>query len=452
MSASPFPEVALSELASIKYGYTESASSQPIGPKFLRITDIQDGSVDWESVPYCAIDVADAKKHQLEDGDIVFARTGATTGKSFLIKEPPNAVPASYLIRLRLTGKKLLPEFLSLFFQTEAYWHSIEKGSSGSAQGGFNASKLGQLKVPVPPLEEQKRIVAVLGQAFTALDRARAFAEANLSDAEEVFPSILRATFSNTSERWLSQLPPEKPETGLVGRSSGRSKIATQTGGRSATTRPIQGDYGLCVLKPEVAARKGWAWTPLTALARLESGHTPSRKRSEYWGGEIGWIGIKDARDHHGGVVYETREQTNPLGIEKSSARVLPAGTVCLSRTASVGYVVIMGRDMATSQDFVNWICRAALSPNFLKYLLLAQGEEIRRFASGSVHQTIYFPEVKGFYICHPTREVQDEICTSLDRACAEAKKLTAFYQEKVKDIADLRQSLLQRAFAGELT
>jgi hypothetical protein len=108
----------LGAVSAINYGYTESASSEPIGPRFLRITDIQDDQVDWASVPYCKIESADLPKYRLASGDIVFARTGATTGKSFLVADPPDAVFASYLIRLRLLDKKLLPKFVSLFFQT----------------------------------------------------------------------------------------------------------------------------------------------------------------------------------------------------------------------------------------------------------------------------------------------------------------------------------------------
>jgi type I restriction enzyme, S subunit len=151
----------LGAVSAINYGYTESASSKPIGPRFLRITDIQDDRVDWVSVPYCKIESADLPKYRLISGDIVFARTGATTGKSFLVANPPEAVFASYLIRLRLLDKKLLPEFVSLFFQTSGYWKSIKDGSAGSAQGGFNATKLGALSIPIPPLPEQQRIVDI---------------------------------------------------------------------------------------------------------------------------------------------------------------------------------------------------------------------------------------------------------------------------------------------------
>ena len=117
----------------------------------------------------------------------------------------------------------------------------------------------------------------------------------------------------------------------------------TATGGREASTRHIPPKLALAVGRPSSAAPRGWEWSELTKLARLESGHTPSRNHPEYWGGEIPWIGIKDARAHHGGVIDDTEQKTNELGILNSSARVLPANTVCLSRTASVGYVVVMG-------------------------------------------------------------------------------------------------------------
>jgi type I restriction enzyme, S subunit len=174
---------------------------------------------------------------------------------------------------------------------------------------------------------------------------------------------------------------------------------ATTTGGRDATTRHIAPLLALAVGRPTSPAPVGWQWRALVELARLESGHTPSRRHPEYWGGDVPWISIRDAKAHHGRAIFETIETTNALGIENSSARILPADTICLSRTASVGYVVKMGKAMATSQDFVNWVCGDELEPDFLKHLLLAEGEDLLRFASGAVHQTIYFPEVKAFHV-----------------------------------------------------
>ncbi len=92
----------LGDIAVISYGYTAKASVENIGLKFLRITDIQNDMVNWSSVPYCQITEDDFQKYKLIDQDIVFARTGATTGKSYLVCDPPEAVAASYLIRLRV--------------------------------------------------------------------------------------------------------------------------------------------------------------------------------------------------------------------------------------------------------------------------------------------------------------------------------------------------------------
>lgn len=185
-------------------------------------------------------------------------------------------------------------------------------------------------------------------------------------------------------------------------RSKPAIKLTTRTGGRPATRGLIEGQYALSVGMPSTPAPAGWRWTPLSDVARLESGHTPSRKKPEYWGGDIPWIGIRDATGNHGCVLFDTEQHTNGLGIANSSARLLPAHTVCLSRTASVGYVVAMGRPMATSQDFVNWVCGEHIDWRFLKYVLLAEHESYSRFAHGTTHQTIYFPEVKAFHVCLP--------------------------------------------------
>ena len=192
----------LSDISVINYGYTESANSEAVGPRFLRITDIKESGVDWKTVPFCKIDSLETPKYRLASGDIVFARTGATTGKSFLVCDPPEAVFASYLIRLRLVEKNLLPEFVSLFFQSAGYWRAVQAGSSGSAQGGFNASKLGALTIAIPPLTEQHRIVAILDEAFDGIATARANAEQNLQNARALFESHLQSVFLQRGDEW----------------------------------------------------------------------------------------------------------------------------------------------------------------------------------------------------------------------------------------------------------
>jgi type I restriction enzyme S subunit len=199
---------------------------------------------------------------------------------------------------------------------------------------------------------------------------------------------------------------------------------------------------------PSTPAPAGWTWSPLTDLARLESGHTPSRKNPEYWDGMIPWISLQDARDSHGRRIADTLEHTNESGIANSSARVLPAGTVCLSRTASVGYVVVMDRPMATSQDFVNWVCTKAIDPRFLQYLFIAEGKDLLRFASGAVHQTIYFPEAKAFHVAYPPLPEQQRIVAILDEAFDGIATAKANAEKNLQNARALFESHLESVFA----
>jgi type I restriction enzyme, S subunit len=224
-------------------------------------------------------------------------------------------------------------------------------------------------------------------------------------------------------------------------------RVATKTGGREAATRHIPPKLALAVGLPSTPAPIGWEWRQLSDLARLESGHTPSRRHPEYWGGSVPWISIRDAKANHGSWIDETDETINDLGLINSSARLIPSGAVCLSRTASVGYVVITGKPMATSQDFVNWICGADLDPRFLQYLFLAEGEDLLRFASGAVHQTIYFPEAKAFSVCVPGIEVQRRIVAILDEAFEGIATAKANAEKNLQNARELAAALGEACF-----
>jgi len=172
----------------IQYGFTESASPVPVGPKFLRITDVQDGQVNWDHVPYCRC--LDMDEYKLKKGDIVFARTGATTGKSFLISDCPISVFASYLIRVQLQ-ENVSPVYVYHFFQTEAYWSQIKLGITGSTQGGFNATKLRNIKLPVPPLADQLKFVAYVEK----IEDLRAKQGKSEKELYDLFQSLLHRAF-----------------------------------------------------------------------------------------------------------------------------------------------------------------------------------------------------------------------------------------------------------------
>jgi type I restriction enzyme S subunit len=149
--------------ADVAYGYTESASDEKIGPRFLRITDIQNGVVDWNTVPYCPISESDHQKYRLHPGDIVVARTGNSTGENYLYRGNEDAVYASYLIRFRVNQSAADPAFVWYNMRTQRWQEFINSSKTGSAQAGANAKVLGLFPLPLPPLPEQRAIASVLG-------------------------------------------------------------------------------------------------------------------------------------------------------------------------------------------------------------------------------------------------------------------------------------------------
>ena len=215
-----FPRVRLSSLTEHpQYGFTASASPENLGIKLVRITDLQDGKISWDTVPYCQCE--QPEKYLLKPNDILFARTGATTGKTHLVKEAPAAVFASYLIRVRPKGDGC-SDYLYYFFQSDVYWRQIIEEKEGSAQPNVNGQKLMNIDVPIvdnkiqlaisqfleivrarqdgsvkelpelpPPLDEQRRIVARIEELAAKVEEARGLRRQSAKEAEAFFPSVL---------------------------------------------------------------------------------------------------------------------------------------------------------------------------------------------------------------------------------------------------------------------
>jgi len=168
---SEWKEIQLRDISSdISYGYTASAASEEIGPKFLRITDITNGRVNWESVPYCKISDKDYKKYQLEVGDIVIARTGATTGFNSIIKSEVKAVYASYLIRFQIDKKVANPFFIGYILQSNNFQDYVDAIAGGSAQPGANAQQFADYEFLLPSIPEQTAIASILSSLDDKID------------------------------------------------------------------------------------------------------------------------------------------------------------------------------------------------------------------------------------------------------------------------------------------
>lgn len=320
---------------------------------------------------------------------------------------------------------------------------------AGSTMIHVTKGDMEQRKISLPPIAEQKRIVAKLDALSTKSARARTELARIETLVSRYKQAVLRTAFNGKlTSTWRDQNAELESALKLISRTLEPPK---SRGGRDATETVIEGKAALSINRPAKAAPPLWTWVPLSRVARQETGHTPSRSRPDWWDGDVPWIGIKDAGLHHGKVISRTFQTTNAAGLANSAARLLPAGTVCLSRTASVGYVTVMGKPMATSQDFVTWTCTPALSPQFLMYALMAEGDDIREFGKGTTHTTIYFPEVRAMQICLAPLEEQHEIVRRIESAFARIGCLAAEAKRALALLGRLDEAILAKAFRGEL-
>ena len=199
---------------SILYGVSKSAKSEG-KYKLLRITDIQNNQVDWGTVPFTDFDEDKVSSYILHDGDIVFARTGATVGKSYLIDGlRQKAIYASYLIRVQ-TFDLILPEYVKRFFESGYYWEQIELGSVGIGQPNVNGTILGNLNIPLPPPVEQQRIVAEIKKWFALIDQ--------IEHGKDDLQSIIKQAKSNILDlaihgKLVPQDPNDEPASELLKR------------------------------------------------------------------------------------------------------------------------------------------------------------------------------------------------------------------------------------------
>lgn len=198
---------------------------------------------------------------------------------------------------------------------------------------------------------------------------------------------------------------------------------------------------------------KHWEARKLVQLAKLESGHTPSRQKPEYWENcDIPWVSLADVHQFRDGkreYIEDTSEKISRLGMANSAARLLPAGTVILSRTASVGFSTILGKDMATTQDFVNWICGSQLNNRYLLRCFWSMGRDFERLFYGSTHKTIYMPDVRTFTIPTPPLNEQLEIVAFLDAKLGAIDSLIQKAQEAVSLLSERRSALITATVTG---
>jgi type I restriction enzyme S subunit len=270
------------------------------------------------------------------------------------------------------------------------------------------------IRLHLPDLAEQRRIADFLDQQVGQIDAAAAGARDLLTRLEErTMARILRAVGGGThSPRQATSLPwlPDVPQH--------------------------------------------WSVVKLSLIARMGSGHTPSRSDPDLWvDAHIPWLTTNDVhrfRRDDIDTINDPALRISQAGLASSSAVLHPAGTVALSRTASAGFSVVMGRDMATSQDFVTWTCSDVLDPYYLLAVLRAsRGDLLGRLAMGSTHKTIYFPDLEALRVPLPSLEEQRAIVGSVRTEQKQAREARGELQTLLALLEERKRALITSCVTG---
>ena len=351
----------------IQYGFNAPAK-QSGTIKMVRISDIQNNAVNWDTVPYCAIDDSLINDYLLNDNDILFARTGGTVGKSFLVNNiNEKAIYAGYLIRTVFDHKNLNPKYLKYFMESELYWNQLKNGTIATAQPNCNGQTLSKMKLPIPPLEEQNRIILKLQKLEPLIQKYQKIEEQlyelNSSIKEHLKKSILQYAIEG---KLVPQDPNDEPASILLERIQKEKQKLISEGkikknkNESVIYRRDNSYYEKlnelehCIDNEYIFdIPNNWNWCRFNAIVNYRMGKTPPRKNEIYWGTpQYPWISIADMiADGH---IEITKEKINQYSADHLFSSISPKGTLIMSFKLTIGRVSILDIDAYHNEAIIS--------------------------------------------------------------------------------------------------
>jgi type I restriction enzyme S subunit len=379
--------------------YPKKSEMVECGVPFIRGTNIVDGELSDTDVLYITEKKhAALKKGHLKVGDVLITNRGEI-GKIAIVDERFDGANLNSQIAWLRCGGRLTPQYLYYFMQSNAMRNHFNKEKSGAALQQFPIKMLNVVEVNYPPILEQKRIVAILDQAFADIEQARAKTEQNLKNARELFESYLQQVFSQ------------------------------------------RGD--------------GWVETRLENLCSFSSGGTPSKKNTNYWGGDIPWMSGKDMKATQ---LFDSFLHITQVAVNEKATRIAMPGTILtlvrgmgLAHGAQVAELMVPS---AFNQDIKGIHPKSNIVSRYLVFALRHGINTSDNALSNAAHGTlkINMDALKNIIIPVPSEEHQNQIVDNIDALIKGTESLNSIYEKKLESLDELKKSILQKAFSGELT
>ena len=390
----------LTTLGEVCHKITDGSHNPPKGKESGMIMisgrNVTDVGIDLQKVRYISEEefALENKRTDVKPGDVLLTIVG-TIGRTLVFPEDFPKVTFQRSVAVLKPNDILDPFFLSYCFKSPKCQDYFNNNSRGVAQKGIYLKQLKNIQIPIPPLPEQNRIVAKLEQAFTAIDQAKSNVERNLQNANDLFQSELNMIFSQ------------------------------------------KGD--------------GWVEKKLGDVCYIIGGGTPSKKVEEYYNGSIPWATVRDMNVE---LLTETEHKITKLGLDKSSANVITAGNVIIATRVGLGKICLLGKDTAINQDLKGIIPKNKknqINEKFLFWWFKNTSAEIIKAGTGLTVQGVKIPFIQALLFPIVPLSVQNDIVLRLDEINAQKKTLIFSYQQELEFLDELRKSILQKAFNGEL-
>lgn len=376
--------------------YPGRASFVPTGIPIINAGHLSEAGIDETEMNFISRDRFDLlRSGKIRLGDVLFCLRGSL-GKFAVNDVYEEGAIASSLIIIRPT-EKLDTGFLAAYLQSTLCGEMIRKYENGAAQPNLGGKSLEQFSIPLPPLDEQRRIVAVLDKAFAGIAAATENTQKNLTNARALFESYLRFIFTERGEGW-----------------------------EKLTLKQASLDFG-----------------------RGKSKHRP-RNDKKLYGGPYPFVQTGDIRncDH---IVQEYSQTYSAAGLAQS--KLWPKGTICITIAANIAETGILGFDSCFPDSVIGMVVDPArTSSKYVEYLLQSLKALLQSKGKGSAQANINLATFEDEKFQFPELTMQLKIVAKLDDLSEAVRSAEAIFEAKLTVLAELKQSLLQKAFAGDLT
>ncbi len=370
-------------------------------PTYLRITDIDDMG-NFIKSSRVSVDSPESRKYFLNEGDIVFARTGNTVGKNYLYKKVDGElVFAGFLIKFSIDSEKADPRYIKKYCETKKFWDWVKTMSLRSGQPGINAEEYSRLLIPLAPLKEQQKIADILSTVDEHIEETESLIEKTKELKKGLMQRLLTKGIGHTKFK--------KTEVGEI---------------------PVE-----------------WEVKRLGELTEIISGGTPDTRKLRYWeNGNVYWATPTDITSN-GKYINNTEKCITQEGLKNSSAYLLPIGSILMTSRATIGERCINTVPMATNQGFKSFICKGDLYNEYLYYFIDIIKPNFVKLAGGSTFLEISKKEVEAYKIPVPPVEEQRAVATIISGV----DNQIVLNQEKLERLRRLKKALMQKLLTGKI-